>query len=94
MWALMSLSRLRLLLAIALAMLVVAALAFQSTAAATLKYCGGGVRAEIVACWKAKRIAADYAKTRRRSVQGFKCTSGDRRARCVLDRKLVLFPAP
>ena len=53
---------------------------------------GGGVRASKVACAKAKRIATEYSKTGARSLQGFICTSSGSQARCVLDRKLVVFP--
>ena len=60
-----------------------------------LQSCGGSVRAAIVSCPKAKRIAGEYAKTRTRKLQGFICTSkrrGERiNARCVLDQKRVLF---
>jgi len=60
-----------------------------------LQNCGGSVRAAVVPCPKAKRIAGEYAKTRTRSLQGFTCTSkrsGELiNARCVLDEKRVLF---
>jgi hypothetical protein len=63
--------------------------------AAGLQSCGGSVRAAVVPCDKAKRIATEYAKTRTRSLQGFVCSSrrrGERiNARCALDEKLVLF---
>jgi hypothetical protein len=61
--------------------------------AADLQSCGGGVRAALVPCAKAKRIAAEYRKTHARSLQGYRCSSRKGRGRCVLDRKLVLFPA-
>jgi hypothetical protein len=63
-----------------------------SSGAANLQNCGGGVRAAKVACAKAKRIAAEYAKTHARSLQGYTCSSGNNQGRCVLDRKVVTFP--
>ena len=63
-----------------------------SSSAAKLQNCGGGVRAAKVACSKAKRIAAEYAKTQAQSLQGYTCTSGANQGRCVLDRKVVVFP--
>jgi hypothetical protein len=63
--------------------------------ASGLQSCGGSVRAAVVPCDKAKRIATEYAKTRTRSLQGYVCSSrrrGERiNARCALDEKLVLF---
>jgi hypothetical protein len=60
-----------------------------------LQDCGGSVRAGVVPCPKAKRIAKEYAKTRARSLQGFSCTSkrrdGQINARCVLNEKRVVF---
>jgi hypothetical protein len=60
-----------------------------------LQNCGGSVRAGVVSCPKAKRIANEYAKTRAHSLQGFKCSSkrsGEQiNARCVLDQKRVVF---
>jgi hypothetical protein len=78
-----------------LAALVVALLlALPGLAGASdgLKSCGSGVRAAIVSCPKAKRIATEYVKTRARSLQGYTCKSGSSQGRCTLDRKLVLFP--
>jgi hypothetical protein len=78
-----------------LAIAVVAALLavpVSSGSAASLQNCGGGVRAAKVSCAKAKRIAAEYAKTHARSLQGYTCSSGGSQGRCTLDRKLVLFP--
>ncbi len=68
-------------------------LAFRAPAsdAAKLENCGGGVRAAKVGCAKAKRIAKEYAKTHHRAIWGYACSAGDRRGRCVLDRKLVVF---
>jgi hypothetical protein len=60
--------------------------------AASMRSCGGGVRAAIVSCSKAKRIAAEYAKTKAHSLQGYTCSSGARQGRCTLDRKVVVFP--
>ncbi|MGA8219800.1 MAG: hypothetical protein WB771_14645 [Solirubrobacterales bacterium] len=73
--------------------LLVAMLAFAGTSGAStsLQSCGGGVRAAVVSCAKAKRIAREYVKTHRRSLQGYKCSSKSKRGRCALDRKLVLF---
>jgi hypothetical protein len=60
-----------------------------------LQNCGGSVRAGVVSCPKAKRIAKEYAKTRAGSLQGFKCSSkrsGEQiNAKCVLNEKRVLF---
>jgi hypothetical protein len=73
--------------------LVVGLLAFAGTSgASSLKNCGGGVRAAVVSCAKAKRIAGEYVKTRARSLQGYTCSSGGSQGRCRLDRKLVVFP--
>jgi hypothetical protein len=63
-----------------------------SSSAAKLQDCGGGVRASKVACSKAKRIASEYAKTQAHSLQGYTCSSGGSQGRCVLDRKIVVFP--
>ena len=46
----------------------------------------------IVSCPKAKRIAKEYAKTQAHSLQGYTCSGGGGQGRCVLDRKVVLFP--
>ena len=53
--------------------------------------CGAGVRAVIVDCGKAKRLVREHLKTHRRSIWMYTCTSGEKRGRCVLDRKLVTF---
>jgi hypothetical protein len=63
-----------------------------ASGAASMRSCGGGVRAAVVSCGKAKRIATEYAKTRSRSLQGYTCTSGGSQGRCTLDRKVVTFP--
>jgi hypothetical protein len=86
----MSIRHVRLLLVAALASL--ALIAVPSTANAGLRNCGGGVRAAVVACSKAKRIAAEYAKTQAKSLQGYTCSGGGSHGRCVLDRKVVTFP--
>jgi len=82
--------RVRILVLVAVAALLV--LAVPSGANAGLRNCGGGVRAAKVACSKAKRIAAEYAKTQAHSLQGYTCSSGGSQGRCVLDRKVVTFP--
>jgi hypothetical protein len=86
----MSIRHVRLFLLAALATLAVAAI--PSTANAGLRDCGGGVRAAVVSCSKAKRIAREYAKTPAKSLQGYTCSSGGSQGRCVLDRKVVTFP--
>jgi hypothetical protein len=86
----MSIRHVRLLLLAALASL--ALIAVPAPANAGLRNCGGGVRASVVACSKAKRIAAEYAKTKARSLQGYTCSGGGSQGRCVLDRKVVTFP--
>jgi hypothetical protein len=63
-----------------------------SSSAGSMQNCGGGVRASKVACSKAKRIAAEYAKTKAHSLQGYTCSSGGSQGRCTLDRKIVVFP--
>jgi hypothetical protein len=84
----MSFARAQLLLiAIVIALLALPA----QSGAARLKNCGGGVRAAIVSCPKAKRIAEEYAKTKAHSLQGYRCSAGRGQARCTLDRKLVVF---
>jgi hypothetical protein len=75
-----------------LAVAVVLVLPAPSGAASGLRNCGGGVRAAIVSCPKAKRIAEEYAKTNAHSLQGYKCSDGRGRGRCTLDRKVVVFP--
>ena len=85
----MQIARLRLLLIPVVALL----LALPATSSAGgLQNCGGGVRASKVACSKAKRIAAEYSKTRAHSLQGYRCSDSGSRGRCTLDRKLVTFP--
>jgi hypothetical protein len=86
----MSIRHVRLFLLAALATLAVAAI--PSTANAGLRDCGGGVRAAVVSCSKAKRIAREYAKTPAQSLQGYTCSSRGSQGRCVLDRKVVTFP--
>jgi hypothetical protein len=86
----MSIGRIHLLAVLAVAALL--AIPGSSGAAAGLQNCGGGVRAAKVSCSKAKRIAAEYAKTGARSLQGYTCSSGRSQGRCTLDRKLVIFP--
>jgi hypothetical protein len=85
----MSIRRIHLLAVAVIA--VVLAFPVSSGSAAGLRNCGGGVRAAKVACSKAKRIAKEYAKTQARSLQGYKCSSGNSSGRCVLDRKIVTF---
>ena len=63
-----------------------------ASGAASLRSCGAGVRAAVVSCAKAKRIAAEYTKTHSRSLQGYTCSSGGSQGRCTLDRKVVTFP--
>jgi hypothetical protein len=69
--------------------------ALSSASAGSLQNCGASVRASVVPCSKAKRIATEYKKTRSGSLQGFRCSSrrsGERiNARCALDDKLVVF---
>jgi hypothetical protein len=85
----MSIARLNLLLiAVAALLLILPA----SSGAARLQSCGGGVRAAIVSCSKAKRIAVEYNKTHAHSLQGYTCSSGRSQGRCTLDRKVVVFP--
>jgi hypothetical protein len=84
----MQISRLRLLLIPVVAVLLALP---ASSIADGLQNCGGGVRASKVACSKAKRIAAEYSKTRARSLQGYRCSDSGSHGRCVLDRKVVTF---
>jgi hypothetical protein len=86
----MSIGHLRLLLITALVALALVAL--PSAADAGLRDCGSGVRAAVVSCSKAKRIAKEYAKTQAKSLQGYTCSSGGSAGRCVLNRKIVTFP--
>jgi hypothetical protein len=85
-----------------IALLVIAACAAVAAIPASagassngLQNCGGSVRAGVVPCPKAKRIAKEYAKTRARSLQGFSCSSkrsgAQINARCVLNEKRVVF---
>ncbi len=88
--------RLGIALTVIAAAAALAAIPAQSGASGKgLQSCGGSVRAAVVSCPKAKRIANEYAKTRNRSLQGFTCKSkrsgGQINARCVLDQKRVLF---
>ena len=88
--------KLRTALIVIAATAALAAIPAQSGASGkSLQNCGGSVRAAVVPCPKAKRIAGEYTKTRARSLQGFICTSkrsGEQiNARCVLDQKRVLF---
>jgi hypothetical protein len=85
----MSIGRIHLLLIAVVALLIALP---ASAGAAGLQNCGGGVRAAVVSCPKAKRIAAEYSKTGNRSLQGYTCSSGSGQGRCALDRKLVVFP--
>ncbi len=89
-------AQLRIALTVIAATAALAAIPAQSGASGKgLRSCGGSVRAAVVPCPKAKRIAGEYRKTRTRKLQGFICTSKRRgkriNARCVLDRKRVLF---
>ena len=86
----MPIGRIRLLIVAAFAAL--ALIALPSAANAGLRDCGGGVKAAVVSCSKAKRIAKEYAKTQAKSLQGYTCSSGGSQGRCVLDRKVVTFP--
>jgi hypothetical protein len=83
------------LIMLAAAAALAAILAPSGASGADLRNCGDGVRAAIVECPKAKRIAKEYAETRDKKVQWFTCTAkrrGDEfKARCELDRKLILF---
>jgi hypothetical protein len=82
--------RIRLLVLAAVVALIV--LVIPSGADAGLRSCGGGVRAAVVSCAKAKRIATEFNKTHAHKLQGYNCGSGRSRGRCVLDRKVVTFP--
>jgi hypothetical protein len=53
--------------------------------------CGNGVRAAIVDCGKAKRLAREHRRTGDRMIWMYTCKSGERRGICVLDRKIVTF---
>jgi hypothetical protein len=83
------------LIVIAATTAVAAVPAHSGASGGGLQNCGGSVRAGVVPCPKAKRIAKEYAKTRASSLQGFRCSSkrsGEQiNARCVLNEKLVLF---
>jgi hypothetical protein len=86
----MPLARTYLLIAALAALLLT--LPAHSGASGGLRSCGGGVRAAIVSCPKAKRIAKEYAKTKAHSLQGYRCSGGRGQGRCTLDRKVVVFP--
>jgi hypothetical protein len=77
---------------LAAAVAAVFALSIPAGAGAGLRNCGGGVRAAVVSCAKAKRIAREYGKTQAKSLQGYSCSDGGSQGRCVLDRKVVTFP--
>jgi hypothetical protein len=77
---------------IALAVTALLLLLPGASGAASLRSCGGGVRAAVVSCDKAKRIASEYTKTHAHSLQGYKCSGGRSHGRCTLDRKVVIFP--
>ena len=76
---------------IVLAGLVPAAAAWSQDGTGMVN-CGRGVRALIVDCGKAKRLAAEFRKTKRRSIWMYTCSAGGSRGRCILDRKVVTFP--
>jgi hypothetical protein len=63
-----------------------------ASSGASMRSCGAGVRAAVVSCAKAKRIASEYAKTHAHSLQGYTCSGGGSQGRCTLDRKIVTFP--
>ena len=84
----MSLSRL-IMLGVVAALLLAAPAALS---AEPLRNCGSGVRALVVDCGKAKRLAAEYRKTKRRSIWMYTCSGAGSRGRCTLDRKVVTFP--
>jgi hypothetical protein len=65
--------------------------AASASSAGLLQNCGSGVRAAMVSCAKAKRIAAEYRKTHHRSIWQYTCSKGRSQARCVLDQKIVTF---
>jgi hypothetical protein len=73
-------------------------LLFASGASGAVK-CGGGVTVKGgTPCWKAKRIVKEFQKTRKASVQGFKCSgrsSGGRLVvvNCKLQNKLIRWEA-
>ena len=66
--------------------------AVSAFGAEQLVNCGGGVRAAVVGCSKAKAIAKEYVRTHDHSLWLYTCTSGANRGRCVLNRKIVTFP--
>ena len=80
---------------IAVVAALAAILAPSGASGAELRNCGDGVRAAVVSCAKAKRIAKEYAKTREKYLQGYTCSARRRddqfKGRCELDNKLVLF---
>jgi hypothetical protein len=81
-------------LVVATALVALGALSLQSSALGA-RNCGGGVRAVVVDCGKASRIAKEYKQHRASFVQGYRCSShqkgGSTQARCVLDNKAVVF---
>jgi hypothetical protein len=78
--------------AIAIAIAVAFLIATPAAGAAQLATCGAGVKAAVVGCSKARRIAKEYVKTHDHSIWLYRCSSGSSRGRCVLDRKLIIFP--
>jgi len=76
---------------IAIAIVVAFLMASPAAGAADLVNCGGGVRAALVGCSKARRIAKEYVKTHDHSIWLYRCSSGDNSGRCVLDHKLIVF---
>ena len=76
-------------LGIVAAFLLAASLAWSDE---PLRNCGNGVRAAVVDCGKAKRLAREWKKTHDRSLWLYSCTPGEKRVRCVLDRKVITFP--
>jgi hypothetical protein len=77
-------------LGIAAALLLAASIAWS---AEPLRNCGSGVRAAVVDCGKAKRLAREWKKTHAKSVWLYTCAPSEKRVRCVLDRKIISFPA-
>ena len=88
----------RLLITVALAGLLCAAFLATAGPAAAVN-CGGGVSVTGgTPCWKAKRIVKEFLKTRKRAVQGFRCSgrsSGGRItvANCKLRGKKIHWEA-
>jgi hypothetical protein len=77
---------------IVLGVTAVLLLAASPSSAEPLRNCGSGVRAAVVDCGKAKRLAREYRKTHRRSIWLYTCSGARNKARCELDRKIVTFP--